>query len=334
MHPSRRQARPIRSSCPGAGADRGPRGERSAANRGQSVLFKNLALYRMSAPLALSPEEIGARLAPAVFRPCGGLEPFSYGFEPPLGRDGSGLVHAAHGRMMVCARREERVLPPAVIRETSEARIADIEAREFRTVHRKERRRIRDDVTFELLPRAFTRSVRTYAYLCPLDGWLVIDAASPSKAEALVNLFAQAVEELSIVPYLPDTSPVAAMTQWLRRGELPSGFSLRDECELRDPAHAGSLVRCQRQDLTSEEIRAHLEARKEVRRLGLGFEEHLTFGLTAELQVRRLRFEGVEALDEQAEADAAARFDADFAFMSATLAPLLARLLRLFGEAG
>lgn len=298
------------------------------------MFFKNLALYRLSEPLTLSPEQLAEALETSTFRPCGSLEPFSYGFEPPLGREGQTFVHAANGRSLICARREERILPAAVIKEAVDERIAVIEAKEFRTVHRPERQRLRDDLTFDLLPRAFTKSVRTYAYLCPHGSWLVVDAATPAKAEDFANLLAHTVAELSIVPYIPDVSVSQLMTRWLREGQLPSGLSLADECEMRDPAHDGSLVRCQRQDLVSEEIRAHLRAKKEVRSLGLGFEDQLTFSLTAEMQVKRLRYAGVDALDDELSGlDDAARFDADFAFMSATLAPLLDRLVQLCGEA-
>jgi len=298
------------------------------------LFFKNLALYRLSEPVTLSHEQLDEALETSAFRPCGGLEPFSYGFEPPLGREGQTFVHVANGRSLICARREERILPAAVVREAVDERIADIEAREFRTVHRKEKQRMRDDLTFELLPRAFTRSVRTYGYLCPQGGWLVVDAATPTKAEDFANLLAETVPDLSIVPYVPDVSVSELMTRWLREGQLPSGLSLADECEMRDPAHEGSLVRCQRQDLVSDEIRAHLRAKKEVRSLGLGFEDQLTFSLTAEMQIKRLRYEGVDALDDELSGlDDAARFDADFAFMSATLAPLLERLVQLCGEA-
>ncbi|MFT5391294.1 MAG: recombination associated protein RdgC [Gammaproteobacteria bacterium] len=298
------------------------------------LFFKNLTLYRLREQLTLSPEDIHEKLGAAAFKPCGGLEPFSYGFEPPLGRNATALTHAANGRIMVCARREERLLPGTVVKEAVEDRVAQIESAEFRTVFRKERQRIRDEVTFEMLPRAFTKNARTYAYVCPEDGWLVVDASTLPKAELFVTALAEAVPALDILPYSPDQAVSQLLTRWLRDGELPSGLALLDECEMRDPAQEGSLVRCQRQEMVSDEIRAHLKAKKEVRRLGLGFEDQLTFALTAEMQIKRLRFENVKELDDLAEGDEAARFDADFAFMTATLAPLLRRFLQVFGEVG
>lgn len=312
------------------------------------MFFKNLVLYRLAEPMTLDPMALEPMLEACGFRPCGGLEPFSYGFDAPMramaprnaeieaAERADGLVHAAAGRILICTRREERLLPAAVIREAMDNRIAEIEVKEFRNVHRKERQRIRDDVTFDLLPRAFTKSIRTYAYLCPAEGWLVVDAATSAKAEDLANLLSHAANGLAIVPYVPDTPVAQALTRWLRTGDLPSGIGLLDECEMRDPALEGSLVRCQRQDLVSDEIRAHLRANKEVRRLGLTYEDQFTFALTADMHVKRIHFEGVEPSNEQADfadLDAPARLDADFAFMTSALAPLLRRLLQIFGEA-
>ena len=87
------------------------------------MFFKNLMLYRLAEPTALDAWAREPLLETCSFRPCGGLEPFSYGFDAPLGRMRAGgaveeeaLVHAASGRMLVCARREERLLPAAVVR--------------------------------------------------------------------------------------------------------------------------------------------------------------------------------------------------------------------------
>jgi len=294
------------------------------------VWFKNLVLYRLPASFDVAPEALAAALGAEAFKPCGGLEPFSQGFAPPLGRLGTELVHAAGGCMLVCVRREERLLPPAVVREEVEERAARIESMEGRDVRARERRRLRDEVTFELMPRAFTRSTRTLAYLAPHERWLVVDAASPKKAEELLLLLGHALKGFTVEPFEAERSPAATMTRWLDGERLPSGFTLGDSCELRDPAQEGALVRCQRQDLEAAEIRAHLRAGKVAQQVALGFDERVSFVLAADLTLRRLRFEAVDELDDRDDLDPAARLDADFAFMTAELSRLLGALARLF----
>ncbi len=295
--------------------------------------FKNLVLYRLELDFELTADELETRIAGGAFTPCGGLEPFSLGFSPPLGRGTRALVHAAGGHLLLCARREERLLPPAVVRETLEERVAAIEESEARAVRSRERRRLRDEVIFELMPKAFTRSRHTYAYLSPAARWLVVDASSAKRAEELAGLLARSVPGLGIEPYGTGHSVSSELTAWLANRHLPAGFALLEDCELRDPADAGAVVRCQRQDLTGPEIRAHLDAHKVVQRVAIGFEERLSLVLGADLGVKRLRFEAVEELDAGDDPDELARFDAEFAYMTAELARLLERLEEIFPPA-
>ena len=89
--------------------------------------------------------------------------------------------------------------------------------------------------------------------------------------------------------------------------------------------------------MTSEEIRGHLEAGKQVTQLGLIWNERVAFVLDEALVIRRLRFLDVvrESLRDSRTDSLEAVLDAEFALMTGELALLLPRLLDLFGgEAG
>jgi DNA recombination-dependent growth factor C len=79
-------------------------------------------------------------------------------------------------------------------------------------------------VADELLPRAF--SIRSnVSWIDPVNGWLVVDAASPAKADDVIKLLLKAVDKL------PLESPRAAlaggvMTEWLQTDEAPAGFTV------------------------------------------------------------------------------------------------------------
>ena len=79
--------------------------------------FKNLLIYRLTQPFTLSPEELHEALQEREARQCGGFEMSTIGWERPLGRSGEQLTHAASGCIMICAKREEKVLPAAVVKE-------------------------------------------------------------------------------------------------------------------------------------------------------------------------------------------------------------------------
>ena len=140
--------------------------------------FKNLQLYRFSKPFDLDASTLGQQLEQQAFVPCGSQDMTRSGWVPPLGRHGSEFVHATNGYLMICAKRQDKLLPAAVINEALEEKALEIESREARQLPRKERRSLRDEVYFSLLPKAFVRSSLQYAYISPRDQLLVVDAAS------------------------------------------------------------------------------------------------------------------------------------------------------------
>lgn len=297
--------------------------------------FKNLALLRFTDPFELSPEQLEACLAQRPFRHCGSLEPASLGWCPPLGREASSLTHVTGGFVMLCLQKEEKILPAAVIAEVVGQRVAEIEETQGRTVRRKERDAIRDEVLQDLLPRAFSFSRKTYGYIDPRGGWLVVDSPSARKTDEFVSLLRQVVGSLPVIPLATRDRPAAVLTSWLRESGLPPGITLESECELRSPDEDGGVVRCRRHDLGAPEIQNHLAAGKEVVKLALSWNDRLSLILDEELSIKRLRF--LDLVQEEAAEvetdDWAARFDADFAVMSLQLAEFLPRLLDLFGGA-
>lgn len=295
--------------------------------------FKNLQLYRLTTPFTLSPEQLHDQLEPHAFHPCGSQVPDTLGWVSPLGRTGTLLTHASGGCILICAKREERILPSTVVREEVEERALEIEDREGRKVRRKERLDLKDNVIQELMPRAFTRSSLHYAYLDTRDGWLVVDAGSPKRAEDLVSLLREALGTLPARPPEVVIAPSSVMTRWLEGEAIPNGFQLEDECELRDPESEGGVVRCKRQDLTAEEVLAHLKAGKRATRLSMSWEERIGCVIGEDLSVKRLRFLDLvqEAAAETEAEDEATRLDADFTIMTLELRRFIPALLELFG---
>lgn len=295
--------------------------------------FKNLSLLRFTEPFKLTSSELEQHLQTGRFRPCGQLEPMSYGWHPPLGKDDGSLVHAINGYLMICALKEEKILPSSVVNEMVLERIGEIEARKGMPVRKKERDEVREQVTHELLPRAFSHTRKTYAYLDPMGGWLVIDSAGAKKTEELASWLRKSIESLPVVLPATRERPAAVMTRWLTENACPPDISIESECELRSPEEDGGIIRCKRQDLSAPEIQNHLESGKEVIKMAMTWNDRLSFMLDEGLGIKRLRF--LDLVQEQSSeveaADEAERFDVDFSIMSLELANFIPRLLELFG---
>lgn len=298
--------------------------------------FKNLAIYRFTESFSLSPEDLEQKLRQHAFRPCGGHDEFSFGWTSPLGRASDALVHANNGFMMICAKKEEKVIPSSVINEMLQDKISEIEEREARKLAGKERTRIKDELIFDLLPRAFSFSKKTFAYIDSQGGWLVVDAASAKKAEDVLSQLRKCLGSLPVVPIGAAVKPAAVMTQWLLNHDAPKDILIEDECELRSLEDEGGIIRCKRHDLALPEIKNHLDSGKQVIKLAMSWADRLSFVLDESLAVKRLKF--LDLVQEQA-ADIEAlddieQFDADFSIMSAELAQFFPRLLELFNVEG
>ena len=294
--------------------------------------FRNLVPYRLQDVPAYDAEAAAEGLSGFEFEPCGALEAGRSGWVPPLGPDAP-LVHAAAGCLLFCLQEESKLLPASVIREAVDERVSARETAEQRKVRKRERDGIRDEVMVDLLPRAFSRHKRTWGYIDTETGFLVVDAASERQAEFFTEQLRQAWGSLPVIPPDPRESPASVMTRWLAQQRPPGDVELGEEAVLEDPRAEGCEVRVKRQDLTADEIRAHIDAGKRVRRLGLTWGERLTGVLDANLTLYRFKFLDMvreQAGDREAESEAE-RLDGDFALMALELRAFFPRLLELFG---
>ena len=295
--------------------------------------FRNLTLFRFSKSVARKLKSLEAGLAEHRLRPCGPIELSTQGFISPYGRTEEPVIHEVGKFILLTAAREDKLLPNSVVNDELAARLKKLAAKSGKLIGSKERKRLKEDVLTDLLPRAFTRLSKRNAYLDTENGWVAVDTGSRKAAEACVSLVRDALGSFPASPLVAEESPRVLMTDWLARGNLPAGLALGDECELRDSADGGAAVRCQRQDLESDEIREHLKSGKQVFQLGLVFEDRISFSLDEDLVVRKLRFLDLvqNELGEVESDSAVAELDARFALMTLELGRLLERLQEWFG---
>ncbi len=297
------------------------------------MFFRNLTLFRFPKSSSKSLAELDSQLDEHRLRPCGPIELATRGFVSPYGRESDELTHQAGKFTLIAIGSEDKLLPSSVINEELASKIAEITDKEARRIGARERKRLKEEVMTDLLPRAFVRPSRVFAYLDEAEGWMVIDTASRKLAEEAVTQVREALGRFPATPMAPSDSPRTLMTDWLVSGKLPAGLSWGDECELRDPAEAGAVVRCRRQDLESDEVREHLKSGKQVFQLGLELDERMAFVLGEDLTIRKFRFLDIvlDEIGEDASESARAELDARFALMTLETKRLLEKLDEWFG---
>ena len=298
--------------------------------------FKNISAYVLADGFDLDVERLQQALAEHQFHPCARSEQSRLGWVNPVdSRDAepAQFVHQLGAYAMVCLRKEEKLLPSAVVNELVEEQVREIEARDARKVYRKEKLQLKDEAVATLLPRAFSRHRVVHAYLSLRERMLIVNASSATQAEELISALRDALGSFPVRRLNVPNSPMALMTQWLKDGQSSHGLRMDQDCELVNPMEDGNVIRCKSQDLSADEVTAHLDAGKQVRKLGVIWNDAVACVLTADLLIGRVRFEDMvleKAREQEAEL-AAEQFDQDFAVMSLVVSDLLAAMLEAFG---
>jgi recombination associated protein RdgC len=292
--------------------------------------FKNLFIYSLPTDCALTAETLQEKLALKPLQACKGLDKQSIGWVSCRGDDR--LVHAAGQQILFALGVEQKLLPATIINRFTKERVADIEAQRGYKVGRKELKDLKEAMTEELLPKAFALQRTTYAWLDMANGRLIIDAASLSKAEELLEYLNKTLEELHVKPFHTEISPVAAMTDWLAGENAPAGFTIDRELELRATGESKATVRYANHALEGEEILAHIAAGKRATRLGLTWNDRISFVLTEQMQIKRLEFLEIIKEESTSQADTADElFELDFTLMTGELAKMLTDLVNALG---
>lgn len=296
--------------------------------------FKNLQLFQLNKDIELDLSKLESQLEAFRFEPCKSIETYRLGWTLPAATAGQ-LHHASGGAILLCLRRQEKVIPAAVVNETLQERVEELEAKENRHVGRKEKLTIKEDILSELTPRAFVRSSFTWGYISPADKLVVVDASSAKKADEFLDLLRQTIGSLPVVPFNTEQSPSIVMTEWLQdAGKRPQGLELDGQCELRSDLEEGSVIRCKQQELDAEEILAHIETGKQVVKLAINWQERIQFILQEDLVIKRLRF-GDDLLDEAKDSygdeDPMTRLDTDFSLMTLELKRFIPTLAEWLG---
>jgi len=292
--------------------------------------FKNLVVYRLPAGYVPETDKLERNLAHHALQTCAGLQMESRGWVCPH-EDGL-FLYQQQRQSLLALGIEQKLLPASVIRQQAQTRAEEIERRQGRPIGRKQMRELKEQVTDELLPRALSRRRTTHGWIDAAKGWLAVDAATDAKSEEFMEALRRAEESMLTKRLETQRTPAAAMAEWLLRGEAPGLFGIDQDLELRAADASKATVRYARHNLEGKEIRDHLAAGKTVVRLGLTWNDKISFVLTEHLQIKRLSFLDILRQDSGTDAaDKDEQFEIEFALMTGELALLFADLVKALG---
>ncbi len=293
-------------------------------------MLKNAKIYRLT---SVGPfwnlDELNDKLAANAFVPGGQLELQTLGWVPP--REGAELAHAVGGKLLLTLRAESKLLPGKAINQATAARALEIEEQQGYKPGRKQMKEIREQIIDEKLPTALTQYDDIRLWIDPIERWLIIDTSTPSKADMVIGLLAKSIEPFPLENLYVVQSPTSAMTGWLAEDEAPANFSIDQDAELRATGASGAAIRYVKHSIDADDVRRHIQSGKQCTRLAMTWADKISFELTEDLDIRKIRALDVLKENHPANDTDAEVFDAEFLLMTGEITKLLADLVYALG---
>lgn len=293
-------------------------------------MFKNAKIYRItSAAPFWNLDELNEALEAHEYVPAGELQRQSIGWVPP--REGADLAHAVSGKLLLTLRVEAKLLPGKAIAQATTARALQIEQQQGYKPGKKQLKEIREAIIDEKLPTALTQYDDIRLWIDTIERWLIIDTSTPAKADIVIGLLAKCVDPFPIENLYVAQSPASAMTGWLAADEPPANFTIDQDAELRSSGESGAAIRYVKHSIDADDVRRHIQSGKQCTRLAMTWSDRISFELTEELDIRKIRpldllKENYPAQDTDSEV-----FDAEFLLMAGEIVKLLAELVYALG---
>lgn len=261
--------------------------------------LKNAFVFRSAVLESLDAVYLAQALRRRACPECGPRSLRTDGFAAPIKGLEDFVYDAPQGFLLGCFQEARRVLPASVVDDEIDKVVAAIEDREGRIVSKKEIKGVRDDVIFDLTPKAFVKTTQVSFVIDVKRGRIYIDASSEGRSEMVVSALRDALGTLPSQGCLPPDDHVSAsMDDWLRDLDcMPDDITMGDRCDMKADGDERDKVRCSDTDLQAAEVLAHLDVGLHVDRLNLLWQDAISFDLGTNLNLRR-----IQALQETKEA--------------------------------
>lgn len=293
-------------------------------------MFDSLTIYRISEKWNRDPVAALEGLELDPFTPTGPTQEYSGGWVPPRGEEHGAIIETVGGHWIAKYTGETRAVPSANLDRKVDAKAKAIEQERGYKPGKRERREIKDEIKRELLPQAFPKRASVWVWIDPDKRLLVVGTASQATVDKIITALVDRLPGLEVGMLSTNTSPTAAMANWLNTHEAPGDFYIDRACELQAVDDSKAAVRYVNHTLDTVEVREHIDNGLIPSKLALTYDGRVSFVLVDTLQLRKIEFLDVTAEEKDPDVDA---FDADIALATGELSAVVRALIEaLDGE--
>lgn len=292
--------------------------------------FKKAQIFKFTEQQHFTVESLQEQLQQLEFTPCPAGLAATQGWVAPSD-ESEELVYAAGDFLLICLQLETKILPSSVVAQQVKERVKLIEAKQERKLSYKERTALKHAIYNELLPQAFSRLGREYAFIDQKNNCLILNSSSPKAGQNFLTFFRRCVNGANLVAF--DTKKIPqVLTNWLVSNQYPEEFNLEDACVLQDPKQPARSIRIKQQDLAAGYIKELIHNNYQVQQVKLTWSDQITFTLKHDFTLSALKYsDAVIELTQDDQADSQeASFRTDFFIMSGILSKMMQELLVVF----
>ncbi|NUZ10012.1 recombination-associated protein RdgC [Pseudoalteromonas sp. McH1-7] len=218
------------------------------------MFFTNAIAYKYKDTPNYEQTQFEEALQHEAAKPCGAQDITSFGWVNALGKYGTTLAHFEDGKILLKARRQDKVLPTAVINEMVAEKVSIIEKEDNRPVKKKVRDDLKENILSALLPSALVKSSYIYVFIDTKAELIIVNASSFNKAEETLALLRKSLGTLPVTPAFADVATDLALTEHIKEHWAPDGFEFGGDATFSDGHEKSSEVTLKDHELSSQQV--------------------------------------------------------------------------------
>lgn len=248
--------------------------------------IKQFSWFDMRSPLLLDGDALEDALSQKQAYKPHATQSKSLGWVSPLG-DGQALSVQASQYTWMRVRLDNKLLPANVIKEVLAEKLQEQEVMQGYPPTSKQRRMMKDEVTLDLLPKAFVVSKYINVIVDNDNQFLIIDSVSANIKDAVVDLLRQTVGSLPLTHYIEQRASTSqVLKNWVT--SPPENIDTADEYTLINPNDVNTKARVTGMD--ESQIMGHLSQGMTVSQLMVQYGSSLKFQINDQLDISKIKY--------------------------------------------
>ena len=255
---------------------------------------KQFSWYDMRSPLLLEGEALEEALSQKLAYKPHATQSKSIGWVSPLGPDQALSVQSGQF-LWLTVRIDTKLLPANVIKDEMLEKLAEQEVMQGYPPTSKQRRLMKDEVTLDLLPKAFVVGKLVNVVIDLDQQVLILDTTSANIKDTVIDLLRQTTGSLPLTHYIDQKAATSqVLKDWVTKP--PAQIEISSEFSLINPNDVNAKARVTGLDESS--IMGHLSQGMTVSSLLVQFGDVLKFQINDQLDISKIKYLNMEEEDK------------------------------------